>query len=95
MSEAYNIVNFHELTRYAAGIRVMKSRSGWWTYVLFRAVTRLTSSIHAHRLAGFYLIGVFIGGFSAIFAYALTFLGGKAGISAWSWIFVSSRIDVV
>lgn len=52
-------------------------------------------SICSRRLAAFYLIGVFVGGFSAIFAYALTFLGGKAGIPAWSWIFVGPQIDFV
>lgn len=41
------------------------------------------------RLAGFYIISILAGGFSAIFAYVLSLLGGKQGIAGWSWIFVS------
>jgi len=41
------------------------------------------------RLAAFYIIGVFIGGFSAIFAYVLTLLHGRYGIAGWAWVFVS------
>lgn len=40
------------------------------------------------RLAAFYTVGVFIGGFSAIFAYVLTLLNGAHGIAGWAWIFV-------
>ncbi|ESK97355.1 high-affinity nicotinic acid transporter [Moniliophthora roreri MCA 2997] len=40
------------------------------------------------RLAAFYLVSILTGGFSAIFAYALSLLEGKAGLSGWSWIFV-------
>lgn len=41
------------------------------------------------RLAAFYLISVVVGGFSAILAYAITFLNGRYGIAGWAWIFVS------
>lgn len=41
------------------------------------------------RLAGFYIISILAGGFSAIFAYVLSLLGGKHGLAGWSWIFVS------
>ncbi|PPQ63040.1 hypothetical protein CVT24_005986 [Panaeolus cyanescens] len=40
------------------------------------------------RLAALYIVGVFVGGFSAIFAYVLTLLNGKQGIAGWSWIFI-------
>ncbi|KDR75670.1 hypothetical protein GALMADRAFT_140293 [Galerina marginata CBS 339.88] len=40
------------------------------------------------RLAAFYIVGVFIGGFSAIFAYVLSLLGGRLGIAGWAWIFI-------
>ncbi|TFK73949.1 MFS general substrate transporter [Pluteus cervinus] len=40
------------------------------------------------RLAIFYIVSIVIGGFSAIFAYGLTFLGGKAGLAGWRWIFI-------
>jgi len=33
---------------------------------------------------------VFTGGFSAIFAYALSLLHGRFGIPGWAWIFVST-----
>ncbi|KPI40618.1 putative transporter [Cyphellophora attinorum] len=40
------------------------------------------------RLAGFWILSVLTGGFSAIFAYVLTLLRGKAGLNGWSWIFI-------
>ncbi|KAF9464979.1 major facilitator superfamily domain-containing protein [Collybia nuda] len=40
------------------------------------------------RLAGFYIISILAGGFSAIFAYVLSLLGGKLGLAGWSWIFI-------
>ncbi|KAF9047428.1 major facilitator superfamily domain-containing protein [Panaeolus papilionaceus] len=40
------------------------------------------------RLAALYIVGVFVGGFSAIFAFVLNLLEGKKGISGWSWIFI-------
>ena len=40
-------------------------------------------------LAAFYIVGILVGGFSAIFAYVLTLLGGRYGIAGWAWIFVS------
>lgn len=42
------------------------------------------------RLAAFYVIGIFTGGFSAIFAYVLSLLHGRYGIPGWAWIFVGS-----
>ena len=48
--------------------------------------TKLTRS---PSLAGFYVVSILAGGFSAIFAYLLSLLKGKQGISGWAWIFVS------
>lgn len=61
-----------------------------------------TNLTERNSLAGFYVISILTGGFSAIFAYVLSLLGGKQGIAGWAWIFVSSlqwqtqrRIDTV
>jgi MFS family permease len=43
------------------------------------------------RLAGFWILSVLTGGFSAIFAYVLSLLNGRAGLLGWSWIFIVSR----
>ncbi|OCL01879.1 MFS general substrate transporter [Glonium stellatum] len=40
------------------------------------------------RLAGFWILSVLTSGFSAIFAYILTLLKGKAGLNGWRWIFI-------
>lgn len=40
------------------------------------------------RMAAFYLISVFVGGFSAILAYGLMQMEGLANIRGWSWIFI-------
>lgn len=40
------------------------------------------------RLAGFWILSVLTGGFSAIFAYVLSLLNGKQGLLGWSWIFI-------
>ncbi|KAF9553035.1 MFS general substrate transporter [Agrocybe pediades] len=47
------------------------------------------------RIAGFYVFGIVIGGFSAIFAYVLSLLGGKLGIEGWAWIFIIEGIITV
>ena len=44
------------------------------------------------RLAGFWILSVLTGGFSAIFAYVLTLLNGRAGLMGWSWIFIVSPL---
>lgn len=46
------------------------------------------NAVDLNRLAAFYTVGVFVGGFSAIFAYVLTLLNGTHGIAGWAWIFV-------
>jgi hypothetical protein len=43
----------------------------------------------------FWLIGMFITGFSSILAYAFTLAGGTGGIAGWSWIFVSTRSNTL
>ncbi|PGH08742.1 hypothetical protein AJ80_07780 [Polytolypa hystricis UAMH7299] len=40
------------------------------------------------RLAGFWILSVLVGGFSAILAYALSMLKGTHGLNGWSWIFI-------
>ncbi|KAF8918208.1 major facilitator superfamily domain-containing protein, partial [Mucidula mucida] len=40
------------------------------------------------RLATMYMTSILAGGFSAIFAYALSLLAGKSGLNGWSWIFI-------
>ncbi|CAA7260554.1 unnamed protein product [Cyclocybe aegerita] len=40
------------------------------------------------RLAVFYLVGIFLGAFSAVFAAALSLLHGTYGIAGWAWIFI-------
>ena len=58
-------------------------------------LSKKIDSIDLFRLAAFYMVGVFVGGFSAIFAYVLTLLNGTHGIAGWAWIFVSvSHIEL-
>ncbi|OBS15998.1 hypothetical protein FPOA_13273 [Fusarium poae] len=40
------------------------------------------------RLSGFWIVSVLAGAFSAIFAYALSLIGGQAGLAGWRWIFI-------
>ncbi|KAL4783371.1 major facilitator superfamily domain-containing protein [Aspergillus varians] len=40
------------------------------------------------RLAAFWLMSVVLNAFAAIFAYALTLLGGTHGLNGWRWIFI-------
>lgn len=42
------------------------------------------------RLAAFYLVSVFVGGFSNILAYGLMQMEGVSGLRGWQWIFVSN-----
>ncbi|KAJ7209757.1 major facilitator superfamily domain-containing protein [Mycena pura] len=41
------------------------------------------------RLAIFYVVAIVLGGFGALFAYALSLLSGKLGVAGWAWIFAS------
>ncbi|KAH6913607.1 major facilitator superfamily domain-containing protein [Coprinopsis sp. MPI-PUGE-AT-0042] len=47
------------------------------------------------RLAGFYLISIVLGGFSAILAYAFQLLRGKGGLNGWQWIFLLEGIITI
>ncbi|KAH7176816.1 major facilitator superfamily domain-containing protein [Dactylonectria macrodidyma] len=40
------------------------------------------------RLSGFWILSVVTSAFAAIFAYALSLLGGQQGLSGWRWIFI-------
>ena len=64
-------------------------------YILFPFLTQrfLILAVH-YSLAAFYIVGILVGGFSAIFAYVLTLLGGRYGIAGWAWIFVSSCLHI-
>ena len=44
------------------------------------------------RMAGFYLMSVLVGGFSAILAYGLMQMSGTAGMLGWRWIFIIEGI---
>lgn len=46
-------------------------------------------------MAAFYLVSVFVGGFSAILAYGLMQLGGRHGIAAWRWIFIVEGVITI
>ncbi|CCX04326.1 major facilitator superfamily domain-containing protein [Pyronema domesticum] len=47
------------------------------------------------RMAGFYLVSVLVGGFSAILAYGLMQMKGIGGLSGWRWIFIIEGIITV
>ncbi|KAF8070584.1 major facilitator superfamily domain-containing protein [Lyophyllum atratum] len=47
------------------------------------------------RLAFFYLFSIFLGGFSAIFAYALTLIAPRGGLNGWQWIFIVEGIITI
>ncbi|KAG6918548.1 hypothetical protein DXG01_013638 [Tephrocybe rancida] len=47
------------------------------------------------RLAFFYLFSIFIGGFSSIFAYALTLIAPRGGLNGWQWIFIIEGIITI
>ncbi|KAF9486022.1 MFS general substrate transporter [Pholiota conissans] len=72
------------LTRVLLGV----FEAGFFPAMVYIISTWYTRHEVQKRLAAFYLVGILVGGFSAIFAYVLTLLGGKAGIPAWSWIFI-------
>ena len=68
----------------------MKFRLGIKFYSLFLDTNDyLIFTLSIISLAAFYIVGILVGGFSAIFAYVLTLLGGRYGIAGWAWIFVS------
>ncbi|KAF5380507.1 hypothetical protein D9615_004684 [Tricholomella constricta] len=62
--------------------------AGFFPAMVFIITTWYTRHEVQKRLAAFYVVSVFIGGFSAIFAYLLSLLGGKQGIAGWAWIFI-------
>jgi len=47
------------------------------------------------RLAFFYLFSILLGGFSAIFAYALTLIAPRGGLNGWQWIFIIEGIITI
>jgi hypothetical protein len=70
----------------------MRFRNGMSDLLLLYPVSyeQFLIKLYGPSLAGFYIISILAGGFSAIFAYVLSLLGGKQGIAGWAWIFVST-----
>ncbi|KAG5651625.1 hypothetical protein H0H81_008002 [Sphagnurus paluster] len=62
--------------------------AGFFPAMVFIITTWYTRHEVQKRLAAFYVVSIFTGGFSAIFAYVLSLLGGKQGIPGWAWIFI-------
>ncbi|KAJ3565563.1 hypothetical protein NP233_g7554 [Leucocoprinus birnbaumii] len=62
--------------------------AGFFPALVFVITTWYTRHEVQKRLGAFYLVSILTGGFSPIFAYLLTLLGGKQGIPAWAWIFI-------
>lgn len=62
--------------------------AGFFPALVYIITTWYTRHEVQKRLAAFYLISVVVGGFSAILAYAITFLNGRYGIAGWAWIFI-------
>ncbi|KAJ8076727.1 hypothetical protein PM082_001150 [Marasmius tenuissimus] len=76
--------------RYLAACRVLLGvfEAGFFPAVVFIISTWYRRHEVQKRLAAFYLVSILAGGFSAIFAYALSLLSGTAGLPGWSWIFL-------
>ncbi|RDB25238.1 putative transporter C11D3.18C [Hypsizygus marmoreus] len=72
------------LTRIFLGV----FEAGFFPALVFIITTWYKRHEVQKRLAGFYLVSIFLGGFSSIFAYALTLLHGKGGLGGWQWIFI-------
>ncbi|KAG7091133.1 hypothetical protein E1B28_010187 [Marasmius oreades] len=76
--------------KYLAACRVLLGvfEAGFFPALVFIISTWYKRHEVQKRLAAFYLVSILAGGFSAIFAYALSLLSGIAGLAGWSWIFV-------
>ncbi|KAJ3857615.1 major facilitator superfamily domain-containing protein, partial [Lentinula lateritia] len=76
--------------QYLALCRVLLGafEAGFFPALVFIITTWYRRHEVQKRLAGFYLISLLAGGFSAILAYSFSKLAGKAGLAGWSWIFV-------
>ncbi|GAW00563.1 high-affinity nicotinic acid transporter [Lentinula edodes] len=76
--------------QYLALCRVLLGafEAGFFPALVFIITTWYRRHEVQKRLAGFYLISLLAGGFSAILAYSFSQLAGKAGLAGWSWIFV-------
>ncbi|KAF8911501.1 major facilitator superfamily domain-containing protein [Gymnopilus junonius] len=62
--------------------------AGFFPALVYIITTWYTRHEVQKRLAAFYVVGIFIGGFSAILAYVLSLLHGRFGIVGWAWIFI-------
>ncbi|KAG6902781.1 hypothetical protein C0995_011929 [Termitomyces sp. Mi166 len=62
--------------------------AGFFPAMVFIITTWYVRHEVQKRLAAFYVVSIFTGGFSAIFAYILSLLGGRHGLPGWAWIFI-------
>ncbi|KAH9485504.1 MFS transporter prlL [Psilocybe cubensis] len=62
--------------------------AGFFPAMVYIITTWYTRHEVQTRIAAFYIVGVVVGGFSAIFAYVLSLLRGRLGVSGWAWIFI-------
>ncbi|KAJ3737509.1 major facilitator superfamily domain-containing protein [Lentinula guzmanii] len=76
--------------KYLALCRVLLGafEAGFFPALVFIITTWYRRHEVQKRLAAFYLISILTGGFSAILAYGISQLAGRAGLNGWSWIFV-------
>ncbi|THV05149.1 MFS general substrate transporter [Dendrothele bispora CBS 962.96] len=76
--------------RYLVLCRVLLGtfEAGFFPALVFIITTWLVRNAIRNWLAAFYITSILIGGFSAIFAYGLSFLAGIGGLGGWSWIFI-------
>ncbi|KAF8339413.1 major facilitator superfamily domain-containing protein [Amanita rubescens] len=62
--------------------------AGFFPALLFIISTWYIRHEVQKRLAALWFIAILAGGLSPILAYLISLLGGKFGITAWSWIFI-------
>jgi len=79
------------LTRVLLGI----FEAGFFPALAFIVQTWYKREEVQKRIAGFYLISIIFGGFSAILAYAFQLLKGKGDLNGWQWIFLIEGIVTV
>ncbi|PPQ64941.1 hypothetical protein CVT26_015661 [Gymnopilus dilepis] len=69
--------------------------AGFFPALVYIITTWYTRHEVQKRLAAFYVVSIFIGGFSAIFAYVLSLLHGQLGIAGWAWIFIVEGVITI
>ncbi|KAA8895790.1 major facilitator superfamily domain-containing protein [Sphaerosporella brunnea] len=81
-------------------LTVCRTIIGFFEAGLFPGCVYLVSSWYVRfevqkRMAIFFLISVFVGGFSSILAYGLMQMDGVGGLAGWRWIFIIEGIITV